>query len=82
MSGAFGGANLIDLYVTTLDGRLYRVPNSERWRHLEPPPIWPYIGTTKVFPVWPMPCRWIEHASDRLGFGALSGSRGERERSY
>jgi sugar lactone lactonase YvrE len=42
---AFGGTNLNNLYVTTLDGRLYRVPNSGRGGHLEPPPIRPYIGT-------------------------------------
>ena len=40
---AFGGTNLDTLYVTTLDGRLYRVPNTGRRGHLEPPSIRPYI---------------------------------------
>jgi gluconolactonase len=40
---AFGGTNLDTLYVTTLDGRLYRVPNTGRRGYLEPPSIRPYI---------------------------------------
>ncbi len=40
---AFGGTNLDSLYVTTLDGRLYRVPNTGRRGYLEPPSIRPYI---------------------------------------
>jgi gluconolactonase len=42
---AFGGPGLDTLYVTTLDGRLYRVPNTGRRGHLQPPPVRPYIGT-------------------------------------
>jgi gluconolactonase len=42
----FGGPNLADLYVTTLDGRLYRVPNTGRRGYLEPPSVRPYIGNT------------------------------------
>jgi gluconolactonase len=34
---AFGGPDLADLYVTTLDGRLYRVANTGRRGHLQPP---------------------------------------------
>ena len=39
----FGGTNLDVLYVTTLDGRLYRVPNTGRRGYLEPPSIRPYV---------------------------------------
>lgn len=41
---AFGGPGLDVLYVTTLDGRLYRVPNTGRRGHLEPPSTQPHIG--------------------------------------
>jgi gluconolactonase len=34
---AFGEADLATLYVTTLDGRLYRVPNTGRRGYLQPP---------------------------------------------
>lgn len=40
----FGGPNLDDLYVTTLDGRLYRVPNSGRRGYLKPPRHRPFTG--------------------------------------
>jgi gluconolactonase len=43
---AFGGPNLDALYVTTLDGRLYRVPNTGRRGYLAPPSIRPSIGTS------------------------------------
>ncbi|MDQ3412723.1 MAG: SMP-30/gluconolactonase/LRE family protein, partial [Chloroflexota bacterium] len=41
---AFGGAELDVLYVTTIDGRLYRVANSGRQGVLEPPRLPPYLG--------------------------------------
>ena len=41
---AFGGPSLDVLYVTTLDGRLYRVANTGRRGHLQPPPVAPYRG--------------------------------------
>lgn len=34
---AFGGAGLDELYVTTIDGRLYRVPDTGLRGHLQPP---------------------------------------------
>lgn len=40
----FGDPNLDVLYVTTLDGRLYRVPDTGRQGHLQPPPLRPYVG--------------------------------------
>ena len=36
---AFGEADLATLYVTTLDGRLYRVPNTGRRGYLRPPEV-------------------------------------------
>jgi gluconolactonase len=42
---AFGGSGLDTLYVTTLDGRLYRVPDTGRRGHLQPPPVRPYLGS-------------------------------------
>jgi gluconolactonase len=39
---AFGGENLETLFVTTLDGRLYRVPNTGRRGMLPPPASAPY----------------------------------------
>lgn len=36
---AFGGADLGTLYVTTIDGRLYRVANTGRRGHLRPPRV-------------------------------------------
>ena len=39
---AFGGADLEDLYVTALDGRLYRVPNTGRRGHVQPPSARPF----------------------------------------
>ena len=44
---AFGGRNLDTLYVTTLDGRLYQVPNTGRRGHLEPPRIRPFTGPVR-----------------------------------
>lgn len=41
---AFGGPNLDVLYVTTIDGRLYRAPNTGRTGHLQPPTVRPYSG--------------------------------------
>ncbi len=41
---AFGGANLDVLYVTTIDGRLYRVTNTGRTGLLQPPVARPYTG--------------------------------------
>jgi gluconolactonase len=41
---AFGGADLDALYVTVLDGRLYRVPNTGRAGHLRPPATPPIRG--------------------------------------
>jgi hypothetical protein len=43
---AFGGTNRDILYITTLDGRLYRVPNTGRRGYLEPPAGHPFIGTS------------------------------------
>lgn len=43
---AFGGPGLDVLYVTTLDGRLYRVPNTGRSGHLQSPAGSPYRGTS------------------------------------
>ena len=43
---AFGGPDLTELYVTTLDGRLYRVPNSGRRGHVQPPAERPFLGST------------------------------------
>jgi gluconolactonase len=40
---AFGGTNLDILYVTTLDGRLYQVPNTGRRGYLESPSGRPYV---------------------------------------
>ncbi len=40
---AFGGPDLDILYVTTLDGRLYRVPNTGRRGHLQPPAVRPFL---------------------------------------
>jgi gluconolactonase len=39
---AFGGPDLDNLYVTTLDGRLYRVPDTGRRGYLQSPPVAPY----------------------------------------
>jgi gluconolactonase len=41
---AFGGADLGDLYVTTLDGHLYRVGNTGRIGALHPPRMPPHLG--------------------------------------
>jgi gluconolactonase len=41
---AFGGADLSDLYVTTLDGRLYRIADSGRQGYLRPPAARPWVG--------------------------------------
>jgi gluconolactonase len=41
---AFGGPNLDVLYVTTMDGRLYRVANTGRRGALQPPQVRPYKG--------------------------------------
>ena len=41
---AFGGPALDILYVTTIDGRLYRVPNTGRRGSLPPPAVQPYVG--------------------------------------
>lgn len=41
---AFGGSELGELYVTTLDGHLYRIPNPGRIGALMPPPVSPYRG--------------------------------------
>jgi gluconolactonase len=38
---AFGGPDLDDLYITTIDGRLYRVSNTGRRGHLQPPAVQP-----------------------------------------
>lgn len=40
----FGGADLIDLYVTTLQGHLYRVGNTGCQGALQPPRTSPFIG--------------------------------------
>lgn len=40
----FGGPDLADLYVTTIDGRLYRVRNTGRTGHLAPPTGRPFLG--------------------------------------
>jgi gluconolactonase len=42
---AFGGADLDELYVTALDGRLYRIPNTGRRGHLRPPTARPFLPT-------------------------------------
>jgi gluconolactonase len=41
---AFAGSDLDVLYVTTLDGRLYRVANTGRRGHLGPPTARPFLG--------------------------------------
>ncbi len=41
---AFGDADLATLYVTTIDGRLYRVRDSGRRGRLQPPTIRPFLG--------------------------------------
>ncbi len=41
---AFGGPDLTDLYVTTLSGHLYRIPNTGRTGALQPPAQRPYLG--------------------------------------
>lgn len=41
---AFGGPALDVLYITTLDGRLYRVANTGRTGHLQPPASPPFVG--------------------------------------
>lgn len=41
---AFGGKDLATLYVTTLDGRLYRVPNTGRRGVLQAPAVSPWRG--------------------------------------
>ena len=40
---AFGGPDLGHLYVTALDGRLYRVPNTGRRGRLQPPAARPFV---------------------------------------
>jgi gluconolactonase len=40
----FGGKDLDVLYVTTMDGRLYRIPDTGRKGHMQPPMVRPYIG--------------------------------------
>jgi len=40
---AFGGPNLDTLFVTTMDGRLYRIPNTGRRGQLQPPPARPFL---------------------------------------
>lgn len=40
----FGGPDLADLYVTTIDGRLYRVRNTGRMGRLGPPKVRPFLG--------------------------------------
>jgi gluconolactonase len=45
---AFGDTDLATLYVTTMDGRLYRVRNSGRRGYLQPPPVKPYVGGDKA----------------------------------
>ena len=40
----FGGHDLTHLYVTTLDGRLYRVRNTGLRGALQPPSVRPYVG--------------------------------------
>lgn len=40
---AFGGEGLDDLYVTTLDGRLYRVADTGLRGHLRPPRSRPFL---------------------------------------
>lgn len=42
---AFGGQALDILFVTTLDGRLYRVANTGRRGHLQPPAARPFTGS-------------------------------------
>jgi gluconolactonase len=41
---AFGGQELDQLYVTALDGRLYRVANTGRRGHLRPPTARPFLS--------------------------------------
>jgi gluconolactonase len=41
---AFGGPDLTDLYVTSIDGHLYRVRNTGRRGALQPPAVRPYAG--------------------------------------
>ncbi len=41
----YGGADLTDLYVTTIDGHLYRVTNTGRRGYLQPPTTKPYGAT-------------------------------------
>jgi gluconolactonase len=45
---AFGGEHLDMLYVTTLDGRLYRVPNTGRRGILGPPSVAPYQSVIRI----------------------------------
>jgi sugar lactone lactonase YvrE len=40
----FGGPELTDLYVTTLEGHLYRVPDTGRRGSLQPPQVRPFVG--------------------------------------
>ncbi len=40
----FGGPDLSDLYVTTIEGHLYRVRNTGRLGHLGAPKTWPFLG--------------------------------------
>lgn len=40
----FGGPDLSDLYVTTIEGHLYRVRDTGRIGHLGPPPVRPFLG--------------------------------------
>jgi gluconolactonase len=40
----FGGPDLDVLYVTTMDGRLYRVTNTGRKGHMQPPKVRPHTG--------------------------------------
>jgi gluconolactonase len=41
---AFGDPDLDALYVTTIDGRLYRVRNTGRRGYLQPPAVQPFVG--------------------------------------
>jgi sugar lactone lactonase YvrE len=41
----FGGPNLDELYVTTLEGHLYRVPNTGRTGILAAPGVRPFVGS-------------------------------------
>jgi gluconolactonase len=47
---AFGGPHLSDLYVTTLDGRLYRVANTGRGGYLAAPVARPWLGPESGHP--------------------------------